>query len=61
LRSASRSIFSTPLDAARRAGLDLPSVCEQGWDLACAVKFLSGILDHSDAATMRRTTRPVSL
>lgn len=37
------------LDAAHRAGLDLPIVCEQGWDLACAVKVLSGTLDHSDA------------
>ena len=37
------------LDAARRAGLDLPSSCEQGWDLACAVRVLAGKLDHSDA------------
>jgi ferredoxin len=37
------------LDAARRAGLPLPSVCEQGWDIACAVQVLAGRLDHSDA------------
>jgi ferredoxin len=37
------------LDAARLAGLDLPSVCEQGWDIACAVRVLEGELDHSDA------------
>jgi ferredoxin len=35
--------------AARRAGLALPSLCEQGWDLACAVRVLHGELDHSDA------------
>jgi len=37
------------LAAARRAGLVLPSLCEQGWDLACAVEVLEGRLDHSDA------------
>jgi ferredoxin len=37
------------LAAARRAGLELPSLCEQGWDLACAVKVLSGRVDNSDA------------
>jgi ferredoxin len=37
------------LAAARRAGLELPSLCEQGWDLACAVEVLEGRLDHSDA------------
>jgi len=37
------------LDAARAAGLRLPSVCEQGWDIACAAKVLRGTLDHSDA------------
>jgi ferredoxin len=37
------------LDAARRAGLELPSACEQGWDLACAVRVLEGRLDHADA------------
>jgi ferredoxin len=37
------------LAAARRAGLALPSLCEQGWDLACAVRVLHGELDHSDA------------
>lgn len=38
------------LQAARRAGLELPSVCEQGWDLACAVRVLEGAaLDQSDS------------
>lgn len=37
------------LDAARRAGLTLPSLCEQGWDLACAVRVIEGRLDHGDA------------
>jgi ferredoxin len=37
------------LDAARRHGIELPSSCEQGWDLACAVEVVFGRLDHSDA------------
>ncbi|GEL20435.1 2Fe-2S iron-sulfur cluster-binding protein [Pseudonocardia asaccharolytica] len=37
------------LAAARRAGLDLPSRCEVGWDLTCAVRVLDGELDHTDA------------
>jgi ferredoxin len=37
------------LDAARRLGVQLPSSCEQGWDLACAVKVLEGKLNHGDA------------
>ena len=37
------------LGAARRAGLELPSMCEQGWDLACAVKVLEGQMDQSDS------------
>lgn len=37
------------LAAARRTGLVLPSLCEQGWDLACAVRVLAGELDHGDA------------
>lgn len=37
------------LAAARRAELELPSLCEQGWDMACAVRVLEGKLDHSDA------------
>jgi ferredoxin len=37
------------LDAARRQGLELPSSCEQGWDLACAVRVLSGEWDNGDA------------
>ena len=37
------------LDAARRAGLDLPSACEMGWDIACACRVLSGDWDNGDA------------
>jgi len=37
------------LDAARRAGLELPSACEQGWDLACAVRVVEGRVDQTDA------------
>jgi ferredoxin len=37
------------LDAARRAGLDLPSACEMGWDIACACRVLEGRWDNSDA------------
>lgn len=37
------------LAAARRAGLTLPSLCEQGWDLACATRVLEGTLDHADS------------
>ncbi|MBV8995055.1 MAG: hypothetical protein JO287_15475 [Pseudonocardiales bacterium] len=37
------------LAAGRRAGLQLPSRCEVGWDLACAVRVLAGQLDHGDA------------
>ncbi|MGH3321864.1 MAG: 2Fe-2S iron-sulfur cluster-binding protein [Streptosporangiaceae bacterium] len=37
------------LSAARRHGLELPSLCEQGWDLACAVRVLEGDCDNGDA------------
>jgi len=37
------------LAAGRRGGLELPSRCEVGWDMACAVRVLAGELDHSDA------------
>jgi ferredoxin len=37
------------LDAARRAGLNLPSACEVGWDLACACRVLEGDWDNADA------------
>jgi len=33
----------------RRAGLELPSACEQGWDLACAVSVVEGRVDQTDA------------
>jgi ferredoxin len=35
------------LDAAREAGLILPSLCERGWCLTCAVKVLSGTIDQA--------------
>lgn len=35
------------LETARREGIDLPSLCEQGWCITCAVKVLSGIVDQS--------------
>jgi len=35
------------LDAARREGINLPSLCERGWCLTCAVKVLSGSVDQS--------------
>jgi ferredoxin len=37
-------------DAARRAGLDLPSNCLQGWCLTCAGKVLEGDFDPSVAS-----------
>jgi ferredoxin len=35
------------LEAARRQGVDFPSLCEQGWCVTCAVKVLSGRVDQS--------------
>lgn len=37
------------IDAARRAGLKLPSLCEQGWCINCAARIIEGEADHSDA------------
>ena len=34
------------LAAARRAGLVLPSLCEQGWCITCAVWVLEGVIDQ---------------
>ena len=48
------------LDAARRAGLRLPSACEQGWDLACAGKVLSGSWDNGDARRYFEADRQAS-
>jgi ferredoxin len=37
------------LESGRRAGLDLPSMCEQGWCTTCAVRVLEGEIDQSDS------------
>ncbi|MGH7429146.1 MAG: 2Fe-2S iron-sulfur cluster-binding protein [Candidatus Methylomirabilaceae bacterium] len=37
------------MDAARRAGLVLPSLCEQGWCTTCAAKILEGEVDQTDS------------
>ncbi len=37
------------LDAARLAGTELPSLCERGWCLTCAVRVLEGEVDQSDS------------
>lgn len=35
------------LAAARRAGLELPSLCEQGWCITCACHLVQGTVDQS--------------
>lgn len=35
------------LAAARRHGVELPSLCEQGWCITCAVEIAEGLLDQS--------------
>jgi ferredoxin len=37
------------LDAARWAGLPLPSVCKQGWCISCAALVVEGEVDQSDS------------
>ena len=37
------------LEAARNAGLELPSMCEQGWCTTCAVEIVDGEIDQSDS------------
>ena len=37
------------LDAARRAGIELPSLCERGWCTTCAVRVLEGTVDQTDS------------
>ena len=51
----SESTFDTGAEeyihgASLRAGLEVPSLCEQGWDLASAVKALEGEVDRSEAS-----------
>ena len=35
------------LAAARRAGVELPSLCEQGWCITCAVWVFEGVIDQT--------------
>jgi ferredoxin len=49
LRSVEVGVEDVLLDAARRAGLDLPSMCEQGWCISCAARIVSGEVDQSDS------------
>jgi ferredoxin len=37
------------LDAAARNGIQLPSICRQGWCLTCSAKLISGTVDETDA------------
>ena len=37
------------LAAARKAGLELPSLCEQGWCVTCAVWVLEGVVDQTSS------------
>jgi ferredoxin len=45
------------LAAARRAGLDLPSLCEQGWCITCAAWVLEGKVDQSASRRFYRADR----
>jgi len=37
------------LAVAREAGIELPSLCEQGWCCTCAARVLEGVVDQSDS------------
>lgn len=39
----------TVLDAALRAGIDLPNTCCQGWCITCAARLVSGRVEHPHA------------
>lgn len=36
----------TILDAALEAGIDLPSMCGEGWCLTCAARLIKGRVEH---------------
>ena len=45
------------LAAARRAGLVLPSLCEQGWCITCAAWVLEGVVDQTASRRYYRADR----
>lgn len=54
LLSGRRAVCCVPatdhvLAAARAAGIELPSLCEQGWCCVCAVRVLAGRVDQADS------------
>lgn len=49
VRSFEGSTEEYILEAARRAGLHLPSMCEQGWCISCAARIVEGEVDQSDS------------
>jgi ferredoxin len=49
IRSIEVGLEEYILEAARRGGLDLPSMCEQGWCISCAARIVSGEVDQSDS------------
>jgi ferredoxin len=56
------NVFSLAADefilaAARRAGLVLPSLCEQGWCITCAVWVLAGDIDQSKSRRFYKQDR----